>query len=140
MRTGGTLYTLLVPPRSAERLYNYLILQTDEETELALLEGAGETEYLNLKVNAETNSHEAFLRIYCDEKLAFEWNPATLNVYGYAATTPGISLLAYGVAANCMIHLSLKFSFRDKLKITVQRKAGSGDTPVAVDGLVNLIT
>lgn len=108
-----------------------------EEYTMKEIHGAGYVEYLNFYSKAKTNSHKVILRVYCDGDEAFEWDPIMLNTRGYTSSTPGISLLKYGVDGDCVVHLTLRFEFQRHLKITVQPiTAGCSCT---IEGLVNLI-
>ena len=133
---SGTINTIEIPSQSQERLFNQISVGTTETT-LKEVFGAGKTEYVVLRVAVGTDSHLARMRIYCDGNLSFDWTYSALNIYSYAASTPGISLTLYGTDTACVVHLTIRFSFLRHLKVTFQNVTSAKTS--TVDGLVNLM-
>ena len=133
---SGVVNTIEIPSQSQERLFNQISVGTTETT-LKEVFGAGKTEYVVLRVAVGTDSHLARMRIYCDGNLSFDWTYSALNIYSYAASTPGISLTLYGTDVACVVHLTIRFSFLRHLKVTFQNVTSAKTS--TVDGLVNLM-
>ena len=136
---GGTVNNVEIPHVSDERLFFERWLDSDDLITVRQVHGAGELEYLDFRINAMADSQFVSCYVYCDDKCSFLWDSAMLNEDGYTATTEGIQLLKYGVDSLCYIHCMLKFNFQRNLKICMQRKAGSPNQSIVVEGLVNLI-
>ena len=136
---GGTVNTIEIPHVSDERLYVDTPLDSDDEKTIKEIHGAGELEYIDYRMEANTDSDRISCRVYCDDKCAFAWDAYNLDHAGYTATTEGIALLKYAVNGFCYIHVMLKFNFQRNLKITMRRKEGSPNQAIRIEGLVNLI-
>jgi len=134
----GTLNTVEVPAVSTERLYASNDNLPTTLTTLKEIHGAGTVEYVYARVAANTDSHRTILAIYCDGNCAFSWTFEGFYLNGYTASTPGISLLSYAENGLCVVHITLKFSFRRSFRIAMQA-VGTGGQSVVVDGLANLI-
>ena len=136
---SGTINTIEIPTQSQTKLYAINENLPLTETTLKEVFGAGYTEYLLFWVGPKTDSHKTVFRIYCDGNLAFYWDFFTLNLYGCMASTPGISITLYGTDTACVALITIKFSFRRTLKITMQSIITTGQS-VIFEGLANLIT
>ena len=129
---------MMLPPVSGERLLCITDIIEDVVTTAKEIKGAGHTEYLEMRNPAQPSSEDTILMVYCDGNLAFNWNCKGLNDYGFTASTPKISLLKYLADGECVIFLTLKFEFRENLKISLMN--GTADqTQIEVEGLVNLV-
>lgn len=135
---SGTINTIEIPNESDERLYTVDTLGDLTEKTIKEIDGAGHVEYLDFLVEAETNSHHTVCKVYCDGKPAYAWAFSGLNGRGFVATTDKIAVLLYAVDGFCYVHTALDFSFKRKLKITMQNALTANQT-VQVEGLVNLI-
>lgn len=138
---SGTVNTIPIPSISDEHLYEAFDEIRYVETVMKTVHGAGKTEYLRFYTDAAVDSHQTWWRVYCDGKCVFSENYKNFHDwYGYAADTPKLSLLKYAVDDECVLHLTLKFSFKRELKITVTAK---GTLPewgqwAELEGIVNL--
>jgi len=136
---SGTINTIEIPHTSSPHYYFGFRLDTDAETTVATVEGAGESEFMVVRVAAETHSDDIAMRVYCDGNLTWAWGFSNLNAYGYVATTEKMSLLKYAADGECCVHVTLKFAFIRQFKVTMQRQAGSPDQAGFIEGMVNVI-
>jgi len=139
---SGTINTIEIPSQSQERLYEVYNDLPDAETTIKTIDGAGNTEYLLLHVDAVSKGENTSFKIYCDGVVAWWWSFKSMNDKGYSTSTPGMTLIKYAADGLCDIHLTLKFAFKRELKITGRADGhviGGGVPDVMVEGMVNLI-
>ena len=125
------------PHYSAERLYYSDTFSTTDEIIMAEVEGAGQVEYLWFKSPAVTESHNVGMRVYTDDNVAFAWSYYNLALYGYKETSDKMNLLEYAENGLCVLHTTLKFTFSEKLKVTMQPTDASLRI-LTLEGMVNL--
>lgn len=127
----------VLPYVSATRLLTQNINLDATEKTLKTIDGCGELEWLHFYVPAQSYSHRANFRIFCDGNVAWGWMIEYLDTRGFTASTPAMSLLKYGVDALCSVSLTLPFQFHEQLKITGWGMSGPLSN-VEIEGLVNL--
>jgi hypothetical protein len=124
---------------STTQLYMEDTLTTNDEKTIKEVTGRGETEYIDVHVEAATKSEHVQIRVYCDNLIAFGWDFFSMQKLGFSCDTPSISLLSYTLDGQCVCLITTKFIFKRKLKITLKRYPDSPTQTVKVEGLVNIM-
>ena len=79
--------------------------------------GMGYTDLMEFSVTANPSSEFTWFRIYCDERLVYEFRFDQLNDRGYTAGTPGVSLLAYAADGVCVALITKRFDYRQRFRV-----------------------
>jgi hypothetical protein len=114
---SGTVNTIGIPSVSSQSESLSTTIPGTTEKTLLTFSGAGECDTVYFYVAAATDSHLLKLRVYCDGNLAYEASPNIVNLRGFTASTPNISLLKYADNGICAVLLTKVFKFRRELRI-----------------------
>ena len=79
--------------------------------------GMGYTDLMEFSVTANPSAEFTWFRIYCDERLVYEFMFQELNARGYTAGTPGVSLLAYAADGVCVALITKRFDYRQRFRV-----------------------
>ena len=116
---SGTVNNIPIPNTSS--LYKQaagLSVPLSTETTIFNVSGSGYCDYISLTVAPVGGCHVTELKVYCDNNLSLDENYSALSNFGYGSATPRISLTQYGANAQCTIVISIRFEFKQSLKIT----------------------
>ena len=133
---GGIVNTIEIPHTSSgEETTGLVALPDSAETTVMTVEGAGHMDWFSINL-----SHSDLeLKIYCDGKLAFWDNPASMNAKGIGATTPAVQLPIYNVGAGCQISSDLKFEFKRKLEFKCRNDTGAEKNATVYNTLITML-
>lgn len=114
---SGTVNNVPIPAQTSRAYIGSTSVPEATETTLVTVTGSGYCDLIRLTVAAATGSELTYFRIYLDGYLAFDERAWRLNGEGHVASTPGISLTAYGVDALCNVLLTKRWDFRREFKL-----------------------
>ena len=114
---SGTVNNIEIPNSSSVIAGAGVAVPANTETTIASVDGSGKCEMLYFMVEAASASELTYLRVYCDGVVAFNHYCSFLNAIGVTATTQKMSLLQYGVDAQCTLLLTKLFEFKRKFEI-----------------------
>jgi hypothetical protein len=135
---SGTVNTVEVPTLSSQLKGENVTVPAGTETTVVSTVGAGFCDMILCVVFAATYSAVTEFRVYCDGKMALSYQPATLYSLGFAASTPGISLLKYTADGTCCFLITKRFSFTRLFEVKAYN--GSGAQSVTCYAYPSLIT
>jgi hypothetical protein len=135
---SGTLNTVWVPATSSAYEIAAQNISPGTETNVITLTGAGYCDMIICEVATGTGSSLTRFRVYCDGKLALSFTPQQLYGIGFAASSPGISLLNFGVNDYCSFSVTKRFEFKNSLRISAFNSTYSA--VVSVRAFANLIS
>lgn len=122
---SGLVNTIPIPSVSSARIFANEVLTTGEEYDVIDINGAGYTTLILARATAAADSHETWIYVYCDEQRAYAWPFSDLSVYGFTASSPGVSLLNYAEDGLCSAVITHRFEFKRRLRITARNTSGA---------------
>jgi len=106
-------------------------------TDIGEVEGAGYVDLVYVRVNANANSEQTRVSIFCDDNLAFRLTFFGLFGMGASPLSPRISLALYDENGICAMSIQKRFEFRTLFK--VQAFNGADDQVIYSTTYANLL-
>jgi hypothetical protein len=135
---SGTVNTVEIPTLSSQLKGENVTVPTGTETTVVSTVGAGFCDMILCVVSAATYSAVTEFRVYCDGIMALSFQPATLYLLGFTASTPSVSLLKYTADGTCCFLITKRFSFTRLFAVKAYN--GSGAQSVTCYAYPSLIT
>jgi len=134
----GTVNTIEVPTITSSLSSGNVQIYPGIVSSILSIYGTGTCDMIECIVTANTNSEYTVFSIYCDGRLIYNCAMWLLNMYGYTASTPKISLLKYGASGLCCVLITKEFHFKRSLE--VQAANNSNPEQVLASAYVHLMT
>lgn len=114
---SGIINNIPIPSASSRVEEHEMGVLSDTETPVVWVYGAGYCDYIEVRVEANTNSHLTDIRVWCDGVLSMEENYEEMEGYLFTPMTPTVSLSAYDEDGECVMLIHKRFEFRRSIAV-----------------------
>jgi len=122
---SGIINNIPIPYTSTEQEHGFSFVTPAGVFNLITVDGIGYCDLVIVYVQAAAASHNTGIHILCDGVEAFTHTFINLNALGFGATTPSLTLPAYGVGALCTLVSTKRFEFRRSFEIEAVNGVGN---------------